>query len=510
MQAPEPSAPSPLRHNRPYMILWSGQAISHLGDGIQGIAFPLLVLYLTHSALSAGVAGALFSLPYLILGLPAGVLVDRWNRKRVMMTCDTIRTINAVSVPLTAALGHLTIMQLYMNTLVEGSCFAFFSLAALASLPRVVPKEQLMAATARNQASMSTIGLIAPPLGGFIFQTLGQTIPFVLNAVSYAVSVISLRLIRLDFQMERKAPELSFRADLKEGTVWLWNEPVLRLTTLITAGINLSAAPLGLILIVRARDLHASAILIGVMLAIGSIGGTVGSLLAPRLQKQLRFERVIVASTWYQALIVVLIAFAPNPILLGCLMALLGVAGPVYNAVTMGYRLAATPDDLQGRVNSAARVVAFAPIPISSLLAGFLLVTIGAVPAIFACAATRLAVALLATSFAASRGGSRDESSPRLSEPAIAVDREVFEMAQRLKQCTEQERTILCLRFALDGEGFRSLAEVASAQRLSQNEVRELEIRALGKLTGASAVWAPRTCPTPPQSQNSSPGKPAY
>lgn len=135
--------PRPLWRNRNYMLLWTGQMVSSLGSNVSRIAFPLLVLAITRSPAQAGITGALAMVPYLFFSLPAGALVDRWDRKRVMIICDSGRALTLASISLVAALGHLSIMQLYVTSLIEGTFFVFFSLSEAACLPRVVPREQL-------------------------------------------------------------------------------------------------------------------------------------------------------------------------------------------------------------------------------------------------------------------------------------------------------------------------------------------------------------------------------
>src|SRR5258706_876924 len=110
----EQGPPKPLWRNRDYMLLWSGQTVSSIGSGVSQLAFPLLVLALTHSPAQAGIAGALRTLPYFIFTLPGGALIDRWNRKWVMILCDSGRALSLASIPVALALGHLTIAQLYL------------------------------------------------------------------------------------------------------------------------------------------------------------------------------------------------------------------------------------------------------------------------------------------------------------------------------------------------------------------------------------------------------------
>src|SRR5215813_6044352 len=133
--------PVPLWRNREYLLLWSGQAVSSVGGEASQLALPLLILGLTHSPAQAGFAGALRSLAYLLLGLPAGALIDRWDRKRTMILCDAGRALALGSLPLALALNHLTMVQVYLVSLIEGILYVFFGLAESAALPHVVAKE---------------------------------------------------------------------------------------------------------------------------------------------------------------------------------------------------------------------------------------------------------------------------------------------------------------------------------------------------------------------------------
>src|SRR5258706_9028078 len=184
--APGPKRPLSLWRNRDYVLLWSGQMVSSIGTQVSMLAFPLLILAITHSPAQAGIIAALRGLPYALFILPAGALIDRWDRKRVMILCDTGRALALGSIPLALALGHLTIVQLYIVSLVEGTLFTFFNLAETACLPRVVSKEQLSTAVAQNMVIDSTSGLLGPSLGGALY-SIGRAIPFLTDAISYAV-----------------------------------------------------------------------------------------------------------------------------------------------------------------------------------------------------------------------------------------------------------------------------------------------------------------------------------
>jgi MFS family permease len=209
-----------LWHNRDYLLLWSGQTISSIGSGVSELAFPLLVLALTHSPAQAGFASALRTLPYFIFTLPGGALIDRWNRKRVMILCDAGRAISLASIPVALILGHLTIVQLYLVSLIEGSLYVFFDLAETASLPRVVPKEPLPAAISQNQITSGITNLLGPPLGGVLY-AVGRAVPFLADAISYLVSVLSLLFIKTKFQLERVAAPRKLWVEIAEGMKWM-------------------------------------------------------------------------------------------------------------------------------------------------------------------------------------------------------------------------------------------------------------------------------------------------
>ena len=395
--AGRPGPARPLWRNRTYMILWCGQLVSDLGSGISGFAVPLLILALTNSPALAGVAGTIGAIAYLIFALPAGALVDRWDRRRVMMVCDTGRALSLVSIPIAAAIGHLTVWQLYATSAIESSLYVFFSIAQVAALPRVVPREQLAAASVQNTGGNIATTILAPSVGGFLYQAVGRTVPFLADALSYAASALSLALIRVPFLEQRVARPRHLRAEIIEGVTWLWGQPLIRYMAFITSGLRGVGVGQALIIIVLARHQHASPAVIGLIFSIGSVGGVAGAFLAPSIQRRFTFGQVIIASLWVEALLWPCLALAPNPLLLGLVVAGLSIMGPSANAVQLGYRLTLIPDHLQGRVNSAFRLLAHACEPIGAVGAGLLLEMIGGLPTVLTFSAVVVALALVTT-----------------------------------------------------------------------------------------------------------------
>ncbi len=386
----------PLWRNLNYMLLWTGQTISSIGSGVSQLAFPLLVLALTGSPAQAGLAGALRGLPYFIFTLPGGALIDRWDRKRVMIICDTGRALSLGSIPVAFAFGHLTILQLYLVSLIEGTLYVFFDLAETAALPQVVLKEQLPAATAQNQVAFGITSLLGPPLGGLLF-SLSSILPFLADAVSYATSVLSLLFIGIKFQKERVVAPRKLRVEISEGLKWLWHQPLLRTMAFLNSGLSAIGFGAFLIVIVLAQQQHASPTLIGIIFAVGGISSIVGAFLAPLIQKRFRFGQAIIGLWWLYALTLPLLALASNPLALGIVLAAFLLVDANYNIVQFSYRLALIPDEMQGRVNSSFRLISYGLRPVGIALTGILLQDIGAISTVLLYGGCYIALALAAT-----------------------------------------------------------------------------------------------------------------
>ncbi len=392
--APVP-VPQPLWRNRDYVLLWAGQAVSILGTQVSQLAFPLLVLALTGSAAQAGFVAATRSVPWLLFALPAGALVDRWPRKPTLILCSVGGAAALGSIALAYALGVLTIGQLVVVSFVEGTLALVFGLAETSALPQVVSREQLPAAIAQQQAQYAVGGLLGPPLGGALFG-IAQLLPFLLDAVSYSISAVSLRLIRRPLPGAALAHQRSLRAEIGEGVAWLWRQPLIRYMAFLTGALNFTGG-IDLIVIVIARAQGASAATIGLLFALGGAGGIFGALLAPRIQRRFSFGQVIIGLTWFCAGVFFLFAGARSLVAVTAILIVFFAVMPSYDTVQYSYRLALIPDALQGRVNSAFRLVAQGLRPLGIALTGILLERIGPTRTLLCFGVWLLAVALLTT-----------------------------------------------------------------------------------------------------------------
>jgi predicted MFS family arabinose efflux permease len=386
----------PLRRNRNFVLLWRGQVVSTVGTRVSALAFPLLVLAETGSPSKAGIVAFAQTIPFLFLYLPAGAYVDRLDRKRVMLVADATRAAAFTSLVLVLALDLFSLALVIAVALVEGSLFVFFQLAETAALPQVVPRDQLPAAMAQNQARVQGADLVGTPLGGFLFG-IGRAVPFLFDAISYALSFVTLLLIRVPFQERRERRTTRLRHEIAEGVRWLWGQPFLRTCVALVAGSNFGFNALTLLLIVRAKELGASSALIGAMFVFFGIGAIVGSLAAPWVQRRLTPAVVVIGSLWLWAVTTLVLVFPSEPLVLGAVAGIASLMGPPFNVVLGSYRYALVPDRLLGRVQSAALVVAWGAIPLGALSAGFLIDAIGSRGSLVAIGGLMLAVALAAT-----------------------------------------------------------------------------------------------------------------
>lgn len=383
-------------HNPDFRLLWSGQIVSSLGSQASSLAFPLLVLSATHSAAQTGLVAAVRGLSSLVLPLPVGVLVDRWDRKRLMILAELGRSIALGSIPLALVTGHLSLLLLAAVSLVEGALQNVFSLAGSACLLRVVSEEEVGDAIAFGSVGESISRLLGPSIAGLLF-TVDRALPFLADALSYVASAFSLVFIRPAFQEQREAPSQKFWAEIAEAMRWLWRHSVLRFLAFLVTGLNLFSFGYQLILIVRAQELHANAFEIGLMFAVGGAIGSLGTLAGSYLLRRLSFGRLMVIATWGWALTWVPYALAPNfaTLFIGSLVGSPIVAIFIFAQST--YQLRLVPDELRGRVNSVFRLITVGVEPLSVALTGILLQAYGGVSTILIVFAPQVVLAALAT-----------------------------------------------------------------------------------------------------------------
>jgi predicted MFS family arabinose efflux permease len=389
-------APPPLRRNRDFLLLWTGQVVSTVGTRASSVAFPLLVLALTGSPFQAGLVGFAQTLPFPLLFLVAGVVVDRVDRRRLLLVADGARAVAFSSLVAALALDRVVLAHILAVAFVEGAFFVFFRLAESAALPQVVPREQLPTAVAQNQARDQGAELAGAPLGGLLFG-FDRLLPFLFDAVSYAIGFVTLLFIRSPLQEDRPPREMRVREEVAEGFRWAWHQPFIRAIVVLVGGSNFAFNALFLVLIVRAKDLGASAALVGAMFAFLGVGAILGALVAPAVARRVPAKFVIIGSLWLWAVYPLALVGLTDVVVIGIVAGFVNVFGPIFNVVLSAYRYALVPDRLLGRVGSVILLVAWGTIPLGAISAGFLLEQFGAVMSMLVLAGVSFAVALGAT-----------------------------------------------------------------------------------------------------------------
>jgi MFS family permease len=389
----------PLWRNREFTLLWSSQVISTVGTRVTSVAYPLLVLLLTGSPALAGVVGFAQTLPFLLLYLPGGAWVDRWDRRRTMVVCEIGRMVALGSIAVTAVVGGvhaITIAQLVAVAFVEGSLFVLFDLAEGAALPRLVPAGQLPTAVAWNQARTQGADLVGQPLGGLLF-AIAPALPFAFDSVSYLVSGGAVAAIRTRLQGERAATADRLRTRIAEGVRFVRRSAFLREMIVIVGWMNLVFNGTFLVLIVRAQRLGGSPGQIGLMLAAYGLGGILGAIAAPTLQRRLSGRVVLITIAWLWTALGIALAFAPSLVWLAVLVFVLNLFGAPYNVVIAARMYQLVPEEIFGRVRSVGRIVAWGTIPIGTLLGGLLADRLGAGPALLVLGLGMVPIAIAST-----------------------------------------------------------------------------------------------------------------
>jgi MFS family permease len=386
-----------LLKNRNFMLLWSGQLISSMGTTITSIALPLIVLALTGSTFQAGSIAAIRGAVYVVWAIPAGALIDRWNRKIVMVIANLGSGLAIGSMYVALLLEHVTIPQLYLVGVIEGSFFVFASLARFTAFPRVVTKEQFPAAVAQTSIADNVAVLIGPPLGGLLFQIFGAAFAFLADSLSYFVNALSIFFINVPLQLERTTLKKGFHKDVLEGALFLWRQPMLRFLNLLSAGRTMIEAGLYLLIIVVAKEHNTSPFIIGSIFSIAAVGGIIGASLASPIYKRFSIGTLLRTASMLNFLVFTLYIVASNDLSLAFITAALFAIFPIFDIMNATYTVSVVPDAIRGRITSLTRMVRLGANSLGYFVTGTLIHVVGSPGTIiiFSCLLLVLALAVI-------------------------------------------------------------------------------------------------------------------
>jgi MFS family permease len=388
--------PRSLWWHRDFVLLWSGQSVSELGSEVSALAIPLVAIDVLHaSTFAVGVLTAVQTLPFLLVGLPAGAWVDRLRRRPVLIAADVGRAAALASIPAAWALSILTLPQLYVVSLVSGVLTVFFDVAYQSYLPVLVGSNRLVEGNAKLAATESGARVAGPAVGGVLVGAVGAATAILADAASFVVSFVCLLTIRTHEDPVQRRNDLSgrprsLRSEIAEGLRFVWREPRIRSVAGSTATSNLfSTIGLAVALVFLRRQLHLSAGRFGILFAVGSFGGIFGALIATRLAARIGVGRTILWTIAVAGIGELSFPLATRSTATALIIAgglLISAGGVTYNIIQVSLRQALCPPELQGRMNASVRFMVWGTMPIGGLIGGALGSTIGLRPTLWVAA----------------------------------------------------------------------------------------------------------------------------
>jgi MFS family permease len=384
----------PLRRNKDFRMLWIGQLLSDTGSNIGLLAYPLLILALTHSAVLAGIVAAAREVALICLQLPGGALSDRLDRRLTMIVCDVMRAVLLLALGILIALHLASWEVVLVVSVIEGSASAIFNPAATAALPGIVADGQLEQAWAATEARTWGASLAGTALGGVLFG-FGRAVPFLADAVSYAASFGTVSRICGRFRPEQTTGRKALWREAADGLRLAWQVPILRATMITAPLANFAFNGVLFTIILAMRQHGTSSAVIGLVQAAVMTGGLIGGLVAPRLQGRMRVRTITIVMFVAETLLFGVAALlVPSPVV-ALPVAIVPLLAPAGNAALFAVMLRSTPEEMRGRVTNTVSMVAMALAALAPLVAGLLVQHASGAWAIGAFAATMAAATVL-------------------------------------------------------------------------------------------------------------------
>jgi MFS family permease len=374
-----------LWRNADFLRLWSAQTVSQFGTQITLLALPLAaILILDASATEVAVLAALEWLPWLLISLPVGALVDRMRRRPVLVLADIGRAIGLLSVPAAYGLDALTMWHLYAVGFATGVLTVFFDVAYQSYLPSLVERRQLGEGNSKLEISRSGAQLAGPGAAGGLVQLLTAPVAIFVDAVSFLISAVLLGRIEREERFQKPQDGTRIRHEIVEGVRYVLGHPILRPSMAFVALSNFFGNVLWTIFLVYAvRRLDWSPGTIGLVLTLGNLGFLAGAVLAPRIGTRFGVGPTMIGAAALGGWPLLAVPLAPPEYAIPLVVAAVAVQGfgvVLFNVTAISLFQAITPDRLLGRMNASRRFVVWGVIPLGQLASGGLAAWIGLRP----------------------------------------------------------------------------------------------------------------------------------
>ena len=398
-----PAPPAQLRRNRDFLLVLGGQGISSFGDAISNTAIPILVLALTGSGFAMGIVGVLSYLPDLVVGLPAGALADRWDRRKMMLLADLGRAVLTALVPLSVWLGGPTLLIVIAVTFPINMLRVLWLAGYTAAVPGLVGRELVPRASAVFEAVFNVGWIVGPALAGLLSGWIGPGPTIALDAATFALSAVALLFVRRQLKPEARREPTHILADVREGIGFVARHGTLRAVIALWASMSIITAGISTAWIFYISvDRGLGTELVGIVLSSYAVGSLSGAVIAARIAWRSVGRVMLVASVTTGVAIVAMIGM-PVPVMIGAAF-VCGIAVSNGLVAYVSLRTQLSPDALLGRVGATARTLSIGLMPIGSLVTGVALDAVGGAGTLVAMGVLMVATGALFALLPAVRG----------------------------------------------------------------------------------------------------------
>lgn len=367
-----------LWRNRDYQLLMTGRTLSVIGASMTALAVMLLAYDLTHNTATAAFITSWELVGMLVMSLLAGALVDRWDRKRVMVLSSLVQAVTIVSVPVALWAGHLTTWQLGIVCFVSGAASTFFSPAETASLKRIVGPDQLGTAMSVNQARGALGSVVGPPISGALYG-ISRALPMLVDAITCAVAACLAMFVRTDLKPHREeAQEVSsVWRDVIEGVRYIGSRSMLLVLGGYACLLNFGFSTVMTVVILDLQRRGTAPTLIGLIETVAGVAALVGAALAAPVLKAFPVGRLTIAVTAALFAELVALSLLPGYVWVLVLVGVMSLLLPPVNSGAMAFFTSEVHDAQMGRASGALGMVSMGMIPVGNVLGGFLLQHLG-------------------------------------------------------------------------------------------------------------------------------------
>ncbi|NBW72798.1 MAG: MFS transporter [Microbacteriaceae bacterium] len=375
-----------------FIKLWVGQTVSSFGSQISGLALPVIAVTLLNATeFQMGLLNAANTSAFLVFGLLAGALVDRWIKRQVMITADLIRMVAIGLIPVLWFAGILNIYHLIAIGMIVSIASVFFDVSYQSYIPILLPREYISLANSRMELTAQISGVASPSIVGVLLTVVKAPVLLIFDAISFFISAFSLLLIRDREIPKDKLTRRRITVEIAEGLRFVWNQKLIRAISFTTSTGNLFSTISGTMFAIyffRESYLGFNTAAFGILTAVGSVGGLLGAASTPKLIKFLGEGPLIVISAITMGasqLLVVLSWYVGREFALAVLLINAFVTAftvLTYNITQVSARQRLCPENLLGRMNASIRFMVWGCMPIGALISGSLGELIGVVPTI--------------------------------------------------------------------------------------------------------------------------------